>query len=204
MYSIYQVSGPEGRLYIGYTKFSPEIRWKHHLKNTKNTKLTGYFYNAIRKHGPDKFRVFLLDVAKTKSEAKKIEQLYIRLLRANDPEFGYNSTSGSEGVEYTAEVLQKMSLKSKENWKKPSYREKFKHKKRGSHTGILTSLETKQKISSSVLSWYSKNKNARYRMDISDQQLAEEYEKYRSYAAVGRKFGVSGNMVRNRLITLSD
>jgi len=116
-YKIYGVLGPTGKLYIGKTKYPTiEERWKVHLQAVNNLDNTWYFYNAIRKHGSNLFKIFLITEVGSLEELDRTEKLYIHLFQTNNQKFGYNSTSGGNDVEFTEEVLQKMSTKAKKRW----------------------------------------------------------------------------------------
>lgn len=80
-----------GKKYIGITGMKPEHRWNNGKGYT-----SGYFRNAIDKHGWDAFRHEILYTKLTKEEACKLEQELIAKYRSNDPEFGYNCSVGGE------------------------------------------------------------------------------------------------------------
>lgn len=80
-----------GRKYIGITGMKPEHRWNNGKGYT-----SGYFRNAIDKHGWDAFRHDILFTDLTKEEACKLEQELIAKYKSNDPEYGYNNSIGGE------------------------------------------------------------------------------------------------------------
>jgi group I intron endonuclease len=80
-----------GKKYIGITGMKPEYRW-----NNGKGYSSGYFRNAIDKHGWDAFRHEILYTNLTKEEACKLEQELIAKYQSNDPEFGYNCSVGGE------------------------------------------------------------------------------------------------------------
>lgn len=80
-----------GKKYIGITGMKPEYRW-----NNGKGYSSGYFRNAIDKHGWDAFRHELLYTGLTKEGACKLECELIAKYKTNDPEFGYNCSTGGE------------------------------------------------------------------------------------------------------------
>lgn len=77
-YSVYKITAPDGKFYIGYTSLSLKERWRHH----KNRALKGEapkhpFYNAIRKYGAESFRIEPLAVTYNRYTAMELEQSYI-------------------------------------------------------------------------------------------------------------------------------
>lgn len=93
------------KIYIGKTTELFKLRFNEHKYNafTKLTKT--YFYNALRKYGWDEFDKFVIyqtDYNNSKKEIDKIicekEKFYINLFRTDCSDFGYNLTSGGDGV----------------------------------------------------------------------------------------------------------
>lgn len=80
-----------GKKYIGITGMKPEYRW-----NNGKGYSSGYFRNAIDKHGWDAFRHEILYTRLTKEEACKLEQELIAKYKSNNPAFGYNCSIGGE------------------------------------------------------------------------------------------------------------
>lgn len=80
-----------GKKYIGITGMKPEYRWNNGKGYT-----SGYFRNAIDKHGWDAFRHEILYTKLTKEEACKLEQELIAKYQTNNSEFGYNCSVGGE------------------------------------------------------------------------------------------------------------
>lgn len=94
MYQIYKATSPSGRFYIGLTKQTAKVRWANHVR--KAFSLPDYnhgLYNAIRKYGPETFRVEVLDLAGTKQEAQSLERKHIA---ASDKALLYNVSPGGE------------------------------------------------------------------------------------------------------------
>src|SRR6266481_353424 len=75
-YTIYKATAPSGKSYIGYTKYSLQIRRKGHEKHTK--KLSSLQY-AIRKYGKQNIIWEIIeDNIKNRKIAQEREILYIK------------------------------------------------------------------------------------------------------------------------------
>jgi hypothetical protein len=93
MYSIYKITSPSGRSYIGLTKSKISERWRQHVKRAYSLLENKPFYNAIRCYLPESFLVEQIDTANSKAEAQKLEQKHI----AESPVgYLYNLSPGGE------------------------------------------------------------------------------------------------------------
>ena len=111
--SIYKISFPNGKHYIGLTT-SLEQRTKEHKKNAKSGSSKYLLYKAIRKYNMvDNLELIEIDTADTNDELCEKEKQYIQeynsyYINGN----GYNMTYGVEGTNgyvFTEEVKQRMS-----------------------------------------------------------------------------------------------
>jgi len=93
MYSIYCITSPSGKAYIGLTGSKITERWRQHVKRAYCEYRNHPFYNAVRKYGPDNFSIILLDSANTKQEAQRLEMFHIA---NHDPDKLYNLSPGGE------------------------------------------------------------------------------------------------------------
>lgn len=92
-YSIYLITSPSGKRYIGLTKQPVPARWQQHKRRAATEPRNHPFYNAIRKYGPENFRVETIDTAESKQEAQQKERYWI----ARCPEeLRYNVSPGGE------------------------------------------------------------------------------------------------------------
>lgn len=91
-YTVYKHTSPSGKVYIGITSQKPENRWNH----GKGYEFNSYFYRAIQKYGWDNFQHEILYTSITKDEACVIEIELIAQYKSNNPDFGYNLSSGGE------------------------------------------------------------------------------------------------------------
>ena len=92
---VYKHTSPSNKIYIGITcKKNVTYRWG---KNGSQYNKCPYFWHAIQKYGWDniKHEILFTDLSEKEAKAKEIE--LIAFYKSNNPEFGYNLTSGGEG-----------------------------------------------------------------------------------------------------------
>ena len=125
---IYRVTNTvNGKVYIGkWSHPTVDHRWRLH-KSAAKSGSPYYFHRAIRKYGPDIFKVEVIDRAMTAEELSEKEKFYIASYQSNSPEKGYNMTLGGEGHNgyVPSEAWKKWkSGHSKRFWADPEYRAK--------------------------------------------------------------------------------
>lgn len=94
MYSIYKITSPSGRCYIGVTKQLVRDRWTQHVKFTFSKPGKHPFRAAIRKYGAEAFRVETLATTENEDEALRLEVEAIRIHAALS--LTYNVSDGGE------------------------------------------------------------------------------------------------------------
>lgn len=88
---IYKITNKiNGKVYIGQTIRPVEYRFNRHINDAMRNKIDTHFARAIRKYGPDKWRLEIIDGAETQEELNQKEQYWIRYY--NSVEKGYNET----------------------------------------------------------------------------------------------------------------
>lgn len=93
---IYKATSPSGRIYIGQTRRNLKYRvWAHYYSAIVN-EASYPFMLALSKYLND-FSWEILHKAETKEELNEKETQFIEELRSNDPDKGYNCTSGGPG-----------------------------------------------------------------------------------------------------------
>lgn len=171
---IYKVTNKiNGKIYIGKTIHTMKARRDSHISKSFSSKCSKiYFHRAIRKYGVNNFvwKVLETGINNEKILDKK-ECYYIQLLKANKREYGYNLTSGGDGISgwhHYPETLKKISAFHKGKIVSKETREKIKnskknisketrkimsvsHKGNKNHKGHFHSKKTKQKISLQLL-----------------------------------------------------
>ena len=95
---IYKITNKiNNKIYIGLTKFTPEKRFRYHIRDSKTAK--SGIDSAIRKYGQENFTLEVIDSsAKTYDELKELEKFYIESYNSKDKNIGYNQTFGGEGT----------------------------------------------------------------------------------------------------------
>lgn len=178
-YYVYKHTAPNGKVYIGITKQTPEQRWKSGLgyRNQKR------FACAIKSYGWDAFTHEILFSGLSFDEACAKEVELIKFYKSNDPEFGYNIDGGGSanrvvgeetrqrlreshaGVKLTEEHKRRIS----EGNKGRVFTEETKTKLREANVGKTMSEESREKMSKShtglthsretVLRWKESNQS---------------------------------------------
>lgn len=134
-YSVYKLTAPNGKVYIGITSRDPKRRW-----NAGNGyKYNKHFYGAIKKYGWENIIKEILYSGVSQEEAYRLEKELILKYRSNQREYGYNKSFGGDktvkGLHWkrTEESVQKSVEKRK---------------------GRKATEETKQKLSESLKKYY--------------------------------------------------
>lgn len=156
-YIVYKHTTPNGKIYIGITSQKPYLRWG----NGKGYK-SRHFYNAIQKYGWENIKHEILFTELSEEEAKLKEIELIAFYKSNQPEYGYNISSGgntlSEETKIKIGIANKIALKGKrpsdlciskmiEAHKNKQLSEETRKKISLSHIGIKHTEETKIKMS---------------------------------------------------------
>ena len=139
-----------GKIYVGQKK-SDKFLKEQYLVSGK------ILQQAVEKYGKDCFTVCLLDTADTLEELGERERFWIKELKSQDPNIGYNITPGGIHVPLDKEANgfygkhhseeTKQHLREMAKTRSPMS-EETKEKIRQKHLGSHRSEETKQKMSS--------------------------------------------------------
>lgn len=89
---VYVHVAPNGKRYVGKTCQTKEQRWR----NGAGYRHCPLFYKAIQKFGWENFEHNILADHLTEEEAEILEKQYVEAYQSNNPEYGYNLTSGGE------------------------------------------------------------------------------------------------------------
>lgn len=139
----------DGKIYIGKTTKSIEDRFKEHIDNSRKNSYRhkSYLYNAIRKYGPEKFSVDLIEECCDESSLNDRERFWIIELNSRDRDVGYNIHEGGKGgktqTEYICTEEQRRCLSI--GWYAPMSEENKKLVSR-IHKGKVVSEETRDKL----------------------------------------------------------
>lgn len=106
-----------GKCYIGQSIQSPNQRRLEHINDSKYTKKTYHFHNALRKYGIDAFTWEVIDTASSLDELNLLEEKYVNL---------YDSINNGFNIRQAG----KNKLHSEESKKRMSEAQKAAHAKR--------------------------------------------------------------------------
>lgn len=129
-YTVYMHTNKlNGMKYIGITSKDVDKRWV----NGRGYR-TGKFKNAIIKYGWENFNHEILKINLSEEEAKKLEIFYIKKLKTNNRNFGYNLTEGGDGTRGMQPCLGRKMSESEKTMRSKAL------------MGHIISEETKRKI----------------------------------------------------------
>ena len=106
MYSVYMLTSPSGKKYIGMTSQNVNRRWESGRGYSHNAHLT----QAIRKYGWNAFEKEVLFDNLEKAEAERLEREYIKMFDTTDRTNGYNILPGGDvSAGHSEETKRKIS-----------------------------------------------------------------------------------------------
>lgn len=166
---VYAHISPEGKVYVGMTSKSLEVRsgyrGHNYLSNVE-------FYADITKFGWDSFKHLILLDNLSESSAKKYESYYIQKFNACNPDHGYNKTLGGEFHEPSELTRKRISESSKKLWKDDNFRYSVIQGNRKAKLGTSLSNDHKAKISNGMKRYYSNHESKRKGTHLTDEQKA--------------------------------
>lgn len=161
-YCVYMHTTPSGKKYIGITRKVPEKRWLGGYGYRQNH----HFYSAIQKYGWDNISHDILADGLSKEEACLLEKKFIKALKSNDKQYGYNKSVGgenpAEGAHWKlSEETRKRQSEAQRGrkWSDESRaRQGIKLKRyyathESPNKNVPLSKETREKISKSLIEW---------------------------------------------------
>lgn len=143
-YTVYKLTSPSNKVYIGITCQSVEKRWA----NGKGYKRCPAIYKAINKYGWENIKKEILLENTTENEAKSLETMLIKLHKSDNKKYGYNLTEGGDGTTgriLSEETKRRISEKNKGKIISEEQKEHLRQVNLGKHH----SEETKRKMSES-------------------------------------------------------
>lgn len=127
MGTLYQLTSPVGKSYIGISSKTTEARWAKHVEHACGKREAGAIYAAIRKYGPAAFTVRTLAIADDWNYLCDLERRAIVAFNSKSPH-GYNITDGGEGTVgryITESERKKISEAQKKRYERPGERERL-------------------------------------------------------------------------------
>lgn len=166
LWSVYiHTNKTNGKRYIGITSQNPEKRWLGGHGYDRRLK----FGRAIEKYGWDGFEHEVVYNGISEEDAKDIERALISRFSTQDDRYGYNMTSGGDGVcglKHTDTSRRKMSI-CKSGSNHPNYN---KHHSKSTCNKIAARLTGNQNAVGAV-----RSKETRQRMSTSKKKPVAMY-----------------------------
>jgi len=135
---IYKVTNKiNGKIYIGLTIRSLDVRMNQHLYDSKSLTSDNYFYRAIKKYGSDNFVWETIDKSECIEELSNKEEYWISYYNSFG-DGGYNLTSGGNSGYRVSEESKIKQGKARENWWKENRHTKKQPKGSDIHSATLT------------------------------------------------------------------
>lgn len=107
-YILYKHTFPNGKVYIGITGKSVEIRWRSDGSGYRQQRR---MWNAIKKYGWSNIKHEVLFTQLTAKEAYEKEKELIAQYKSNNNKYGYNNSAGGEqsalGFKHSTKTRQK-------------------------------------------------------------------------------------------------
>jgi group I intron endonuclease len=127
MGTLYLITSPAGKSYIGISSKTTEKRWAKHVEHAMGKRDNGALYAALRKYGPETFSVRTLVICDDWNYLCELEIRAIAAFGTRSPG-GYNITAGGEGVtgERDDEFKRKVSVAQKKRFENPEERARMK------------------------------------------------------------------------------
>ena len=100
-----------GKYYVGQTVGTLKTRWSCHVSHALGYCNNTILPRAIRKYGPENFKMEVLCECPDQDSLDKAEIFFVWLLAANKRSFGYNITEGGKGA---GSALKEMAAKKRQ------------------------------------------------------------------------------------------
>lgn len=167
IFKVYAHISPEGKLYIGMTSRSLNMRSGYQGKNYADNK---ELYLDIQKYGWNSFRHVILQDNLSESKAKSLEKYYISKYNSTNPKFGYNKTLGGEFHHTSQSTRDSLSTNSKRLWALDSFRSSVVEGNRQAKLNSSLSEDHKHKISEGLKEYYSTHESKRKGTHLTEEQ----------------------------------
>lgn len=181
-YTVYKLTDPEGKVYIGCTGKPVEQRWKKGNNYNRRTPI----WKAILFYGWENFSKEILCEKLIKEGAEKLEKWFIAYYDSSDPAKGYNRFLGGLGKgSRMSEVTRKVCRESKNTLyeEHPEIAEQI----RKSVIGLFENdPDYKRRISAGVMKAYEKDPTYKVRLSEKTKELWKNPE-YRERCSSSRR-----------------
>jgi group I intron endonuclease len=151
MYTVYKLISPSNKCYIGLTSRTFEKRLRQHISDyNRGAHNCRKLCNAFKTYPPEFWSHEILFTSIDENEAKEKEIEFIRNLKTQEYEYGYNVLMGGvinrSGLITSEETKRKLSEVGKRRINTPETRERISKSNIGKHS-FIPSNETRQKMS---------------------------------------------------------
>ena len=181
-YTVYKLTDPEGKIYIGCTGKPVEERWKKGRGYSRDTPIR----KAIVQFGWDNFKKEILCEHLIKEGADKLERWFIAFYDSSDPEKGYNRFLGGLGKgAHMSKITRQLSRESKNRL----YEEhpEVKARIRKTVNDLFANDPTyRERVSKGVLAAYEKDPTIKERLSEISRELWQDPE-YRERCSACRR-----------------
>ena len=181
-YTVYKLTDPDGKVYIGVTGKTVEERWNKGRGYSRGTPIR----EAIRKYGWESFQHEILCEKLTRDGAEKLEKAFITYYDSSDPEKGYNRFLGGLGKgAHMSEVTKKLSREAKNRLydAHPEIKEKIRQTVKNA---FATDPSYRERVSKGVINAYENNPAIRAKLREKTKQLWND-PKFRERCTAGRR-----------------
>lgn len=151
-YSVYIITSPEGKRYIGMTMRKPEYRWNNGKGYISNIP----FYEDIQKFGWEQFKKEIIKSGMNREEACNVERFLIAKYQTQNASFGYNIEMGGIPIHLAENTKMKMSEAHKGLPRDEVYRKHISESKKGSKNGMYNKCDALNPNSRAVMAFSEK------------------------------------------------
>lgn len=138
---IYKITNKiNGKIYIGQTRQSIDIRFSCHCKKSTATKGVSLIANSIQKYGRDNFTIIKIDEAYSLPELNEKETYWINFYNSTNKTIGYNLMSGGRNSSHSQESKDKISKANSNPSPETRKRKSDSHKGKPAHKNSIAAL----------------------------------------------------------------
>lgn len=146
-YSIYKLTSPTGKIYIGSTSRKPEYRWNKGKGYAGNNELS----SDIQKYGWEEFQKDVIEKTFDREEAEQREAFWIAFYKSTNPIRGYNIRPGGAHSPTPDRTRIKMSISQRGKERDETYRRHISESKMGAKNGMFGKTGKLNAISREVI-----------------------------------------------------
>lgn len=146
--SLYTLTFPNGKVYVGITTRTVKARFASHVQQSRAGKSRCVVHHAIAKYGKDSIKVETLATAGSYKELVALEVKAIADMRSRFPS-GYNLTDGGDGLLGFA-MTPEHKAKLRSVWVGRKHTKESLARMSASHSGRKHTAEHREKISSAI------------------------------------------------------